>query len=537
MHPDQSIFTIKTADSGFYDGFNRTVAVTSKIIVGSLILWAMFFPEQAGNILNNFKSFILSNFASWYIWCVAIYILTCAFLAIWPASGKLVLGKPGDKPEFAYFSWFSMMFGAGIGVGMMTWAIAEPVIHLQNNPEVIQGLAQTETAGNVINAYKWSFLHWGLGPWACYALVGLALAFYSYRRDLPLTVRSALLPIFGKHLSGPIGNVVDIVAVVATILGASQALGYGVEQFVSGLYRIGLGEWLLNEKGTASSSGIIAGLTLIMVATTLSALSGVGKGIKWLSNISLVFSLILLSFFLIVGASSFGLSVFFFGTIEYITTLPELLFKVWKPDNTDMGNQLAAWQESWTVFYWAWCVAFAPFVGMFLARISRGRTIREFAIGALVMPALMSFIWFAWGGGTAVNLELTGVAQGAIINAPHGDKIFAIFEILLSPTMAWAMAALVVILVLTFLVTTADSAILVINTISSAGNEGQKAQRHIVVWGVLMGVIVASLMLVGGMDAITTSMVVGAFPFSAVMILMSISLIRSIYLESRKDKN
>ena len=341
---------IKTADSGFYDGFARPVALASKLIVASLIIWSVVFPEQAGGILNKFNSFILSNFAAWYIWAIASFILCCTFLALWPASGNLKLGGPDDQPEFSAFSWFSMMFGAGIGVGMLTWSVAEPLYHFQNSPEVIQGLATVAGEDNIRNAYKWSFLHWGIGAWSCYALVGMAMAYFSYRRKLPLTARSALTPLFGTRLSGPLGHVIDVVAVVATILGAAQALGYGVEQFVSGVHRISGADWLLNEKGTGSNLALVLGLVVIMSATILSALSGVGKGIKWLSNISMVLSVVLLSFFLIFGATWFGLTALVVGLFDYIVEMPSLLFTIWSPDGTEAGQQLATWQSEWTVF-------------------------------------------------------------------------------------------------------------------------------------------------------------------------------------------
>ena len=253
-------------------------------------------------------------------------------------------------------------------------------------------------------AYKWSFLHWGLGAWACYAIAGLALGFFSYRRSLPLTMRSSLTPIFGAKLSGSVGHVVDIVAVVATILGVAQTLGFGVEQFVSGLTRVGIGG-LTNAEGTANSTGIIVAIVVIMCASTLSALSGVGKGIKWLSNINMALSILLLGFFLIFGATFFGLQALVVGIWDYLIALPEMSFKVWTGDGVadSVATKLEGWQGGWSVFYWAWWIAFAPFVGLFLARISKGRTIREFVLGAMIVPSLMCFVWFTWAGGTAID--------------------------------------------------------------------------------------------------------------------------------------
>ncbi len=525
---------IKTAEQGFYNGFSRAVTLSAKFLVGSLIVWALVLPDQAGSILNAMQSFILNKFAAWYVWLLAAFVIASLFLAIWPTAGKLKLGQPDEQPEFSNFSWYSMMFSAGIGVGMLTWAIAEPVTHFGNSPEVIQGLATAGAEDNLRNAYKWSFLNWGISTWACYVVVGLAMAYFSYRRGLPLTVRSSLTPIFGKHMSGGLGHTVDIVAVVATILGAAQALGYGVEQFVAGMYRIGLGEWLLNEQGQASPSAIVMAISLITGATIASAFSGVGKGIKWLSNANLSLSIFLLSFFLIFGSTWFGLKHLGLGLFDYVIELPTLMFTVWSNDGTELSQKLSNWQSDWTVFYFAWCVAFAPFVGMFLARISKGRTIREFVLGALIVPSLMSFVWFTWAGGTAIDLELSGIAGGVISEANKGDKIFAMVEVLLSPGLALAMSVVIVALLMTYLVTTADSAVLVINTISAGGEEGEKSRSHILVWGLALGGMVAALMLAGGLDAIRTSMVVGALPFSVVMVLMGASVIKAIYRDSKR---
>ena len=525
---------VKTDDGGFYDGFSRAVTISAKLIVGSLIVWAVLFQEQAGKVLNSLNAFILSNFAAWYIWLLAAFVLISLFLALWPAAGRLKLGKESDKPEFSYFSWVAMMFSAGIGVGMLTWAIAEPVTHFNNSPEVIQGLATAGGDDNLRNAYKWAFLNWGVSTWACYVVVGLSMAYFSYRRGLPLTIRSSLTPLFGDKMAGVLGHAVDVFAVVATILGAGQALGYGVEQFVSGLYRIGIGDWLLNDKGTASSIGIILAISIITGTTIASAFSGVGKGIKWLSNINLSLSIFLLAFFLIFGSTWFGLKALGYGIFDYATQFPSLMFNVWFKDGTEVGDKLSAWQSGWTVFYFAWCCAFAPFVGMFLARISKGRTIREFVFIALIVPSLMSFVWFTWAGGTAIDLEARGIANGTIFSAEHGDKIFAMVKLLLSENLAMILSGLIVILLLTYLVTTADSAVLVINTISAVGDEGEKARAHILMWGLTLGGMVCVLLLAGGLKAIQTSMVIGALPFSVVMVLMGLSVTKAIYRDHRR---
>jgi len=528
---------IKVKKGGFYDGFNIDVTVTAKILLGALILWAIVFPENAGSVLSGLSSLILTNFATWYIWVVAFYTLVCVALALYPAAGKLKLGLPGDEPEFSNFSWFSMMFGAGIGIGMLTFATAEPMYHFADNPEVIKGMTEASSAANVRPAYKWSFLHWGFSAWACYALVGLSLAYFSFRRNLPMTIRSGLTPLFGKTLSGPVGHIVDIVAVVATVLGVAQTLGFGVDQFVAGMHRIGVGDWLLNDEGKATNSAIVLALVIILGASTISALSGVGRGIKWLSNINMGLSFLMLAFFLLFGSTFFGLQALVVGLFDYLVSLPGMMFNVWRPDGTETGDALAGWQGGWSVFYWAWWIAFAPFVGVFLARISRGRTVREYVLGSIFVPSVMCFLWFTLVGGTAIDLTLNGTAGDAISGAGQQSQLFAMLDVILSGAPALIMAGIVVVLLLTYLVTTADSAILIVNTINSGGDEGPKARPHIIFWGLVLAFIVGALLIVGGLDAIKTAMVIGALPFSLVMVLMAVALIKGILRDSQRDKS
>jgi choline-glycine betaine transporter len=599
IKPPVTSLPIRVAESGFYRGFTKDVAITAKILVGALIIWAIAFPDQAASVLGALNTIILATFSYWYVYVMAFFVILCFALALWPTAGKLRLGTDDDRPEFSNFSWFSMMFGAGIGIGMLTFATAEPMYHFGTNPSTIQGITEGSTAGNVRDAYIWSFTHWGLAAWASYAIVGLALGYFSYRRGLPLTIRSALTPLFGKALSGPLGHAIDVVAVVATVLGVSQTLGFGVEQFISGLVRIGVGDWLQNTAadGTVSSStmGIIVALVVIMGASTLSALSGVGKGIKWLSNINMGLSFFVLIFFLIFGSTFFGLSALFVGIWDYLVSIPGNLFTVWTGVGMDTftssvpasvaalptedlasvytaatspwgtlqsfseglpasaaslpqadvaaayaaatDSRLSGWQGAWTIFYWAWWIAFAPFVGVFLARISKGRTIREYVLGAMIIPAVMCFVWFALVGGTAIDLELTGVADGAIAGAGQADQLFAMLAVILSEGLAYLMSILVVILLLTYLVTSADSAVLIINTINAAGDEGPKARPHILFWGAALAFVVGGLIIAGGLGAIQTAMVIGALPFSAVMVLMGLSLIKAIFRDGQRLKH
>ncbi|MFT5419942.1 MAG: choline/glycine/proline betaine transport protein [Candidatus Endobugula sp.] len=540
IKPPITNLLIRVSKSGFYRGFSKDVTITAKILVGALVLWAIAFPENASSVLGQMNTFILAGFNYWYVYSMAFFVILCLALALWPKVGGLRLGRDEDVPEFSNFSWFSMMFGAGIGIGMLTFATAEPMYHFAKNPGTIMGLTDPSTLGNVREAYIWSFTHWGFAAWAAYAIVGLSLGYYSYRRGLPLTIRSSLTPLLGKKLSGPMGHTIDVVAVVATVLGVSQTLGFGVEQFISGLSTIGFGDWLYSTdaEGVKSSSniGIIFALVIIMGASTLSALSGVGKGIKWLSNINMVLSFFVLIFFLIFGSTFFGLSTLFVGIWDYLVSIPANLLNVWAKDGTETGDALASWQGGWTVFYWAWWIAFAPFVGVFLARISKGRTIREYVLGAMIIPAVMCFVWFALVGGTAIDLELSGVAEGAIAGAGQADQLFVMLGVMLSENLAYLMSIIIVILLLTYLVTTADSAVLIINTINAAGDEGPKARPHILFWGIALSLVVGGLIIAGGLSAIQTAMVIGALPFSLVMVMMGISLVITIYGDLQREK-
>lgn len=531
---------IRVSKSGFYQGFSTNVTITAKLLVGALILWAIAFPDNAASVLGQLNSFILEVFNYWYIYAMAFFVILCFALALWPNVGKLRLGTDDDVPEFSRFSWFSMMFGAGIGIGMLTFAAAEPMYHFAKSPGSILGITEAGTVGNVRDAYIWSFTHWGFAAWGCYSVVGLSLGFYAYRRGLPLTIRSSLAPLFGEKLSGKIGHSIDVIAVVATVLGVAQTLGYGVEQFISGLSKLGIGDWLftIDADGNRSTStaGVLTALLVIMGGSTLSALSGVGKGIKWLSNFNMALTFFILFFFLVFGSTFFGLSNFFVGIWDYLLTVPKNMVTVWTADGTATGDALASWQGAWTIFYWAWWIAFAPFVGLFLARISKGRTIREFVLGGMIAPSLMCFIWFSLVGGTAIDLEVSGIANGIITNAPLSDKLFVMLGVMLSENLAYIMSFIVVILLLTYLITSADSAVLIINTINAGGDEGPKARPHILFWGAALALVVGGLIIAGGLSAIQTAMIIGALPFSLVMVLMGISLIIAIYSDLERDK-
>ncbi len=539
VKPPLSKLNISTEDTGFYEGFSKFVTVGSKLAIGILILWATIFPKNAGNVLKDIRGVIDANTGPWYMYVMGFYIIVCLILALWPATGRIRLGGNDSKPEFSNFSWFSMMFGAGIGIGMLTYATGEPIYHFATNPDVIMGNTLASNENNVRAAMKWSFLHWGFSAWGCYAIVGLALAFFSYARGLPLTIRSGLTPIFGRSLEGPLGHIIDIISVIATILGVSVTLGYGVSQFASGLHNITGLDWMMNESDSPTNIAMIISLVIVMIASTLSALSGVGKGIKWLSNINMGLSFFILIFFLIFGSTLFTLSALFTGFWDYLINLPSMVFTVWSPDGTqeqNITNSLAGWQGGWTIFYWAWWIAFAPFVGLFLARISKGRTIREYVLGAMIVPSIMCFVWFAIVGGTAIDLTLNGGAGDAITGAGLSSQLFAMINFMLSPTLATLMSIIIVILLLTYLVTSADSAVLIINTIAAGGDESPKGSIHIISWGVILTLVIGGLLLAGGLGAINTAMIIGALPFSVVMALMGIALFKALIRDGMRAK-
>lgn len=539
---DQSTgLPIAVSKTGFYAGYNKIVALGSKLIILALMLWAgatplltkgaKGSPYEAGVVLSKLQNWTTGVFGAWYIWVTAFFAIVCIGIALWPKSGKIKLGHSDEKPEFSRFSWFSMMFGAGIGVGMLTYSTAEPIFHFANNPDVIKGLADSQSVNNVRNAYKWAFLHYGITPWACYGIVGMTLAYFSYNRGMPLSFRSVLRPLFGKAMGGPLGHIVDIVAIIATIIGVSVTIGYGVSQFASGVHNITGFDWISSSKGKPTLLAQLLALIIILGASIFSAMSGVNKGIKWLSNINMGLSFFLLAFFLVFGATMFAFKQFFITIWDYMIALPAMSFTVWP--ETAFGGELAIWQADWSIFYWAWWIAFAPFVGLFLARVSRGRSIREYVLGAMLVPSLMGLTWFVLVGGTAIDLELSGVAQGSIVNADISAQLFQTINLILSPFLAKLMSFVIVVLLLTYLVTSADSAILVINTIASVGNRAKTRTKHIIVWGLIYIGLVAALLIAGGMGAIRSAMIVGALPFSFVMVLMAIALLKSILFDSK----
>jgi choline-glycine betaine transporter len=595
IQPPFTDVDIKKQESGFYENNSLPIALISKGIMVALVLWALIFPANANGTLGSLNGKLLELFNQFYIVIVGFFAFFLLVVAVIPSTGRRIMGVPGEKPEFSNFSWFSMMFGAGLGVGLMVFATAEPLGLWGSNPVVVSGEVAGKSEEAIQSAYRYTFAHYGFHAWSIYVVTGLSLAYYAYTRDMPLTIRSALTPLFGSAMNGFFGHIVDVLGVVATILGVSVTIGFGVSQFIDGLYAITGVEWIMNMGGevpTPSKAGLIAGLLAIMTMSIISAVSGVGRGVKYLSNLNLVLSLILLFTFVFFGSFVFAMTTYGSAFVDYIINFFSISFGSYGPQSAEafaaalpeaakpLAGDLSAaqgawgsydgfksgltgaaaeldeetlkavyaagndgrqfgWQSGWTTFYWAWWIAFSPFVGLFLARISKGRTVREFIIGCVLAPALVCFAWMTILGGTAIDLELNGAAQGAITGASQTNQLFATLGQMISGGLLTALTIMCVILIMTFLVTSADSGILVMNTIMSGGSQ-ETGIKHRIVWGVILTAVIGTLILAAGennpMNALKNAMIIGALPFTMVMGLMCIALTKALYRDGQRDK-
>ena len=511
MKPPLTDLPIKTAEGGFYHGFSLDVTVISKIIISALVVWAIFWPIQSGVVLNGLNGFILGNFAAWYIWVVALFVIVCIGLAIWPTAGRLNLGQDGEGPEFSNFSWFSMMFGAGIGVGMLTWAVAEPVTHFGNNPEVIQGLTTGAGADNVRMAYKWSFLHWGLGAWACYAVTGLSLAFFSYRRGLPLTIRSAFYPVLGERVWGWPGHIIDTLAVFATLFGLATSLGLGATQA-----NAGLNELFGVPIGATTQVLLISGISAV---ATVSVLRGLDGGVKRLSELNMGLAFLLLVFVLIVGPTLLILQTFGSSLLAYLEYLPALANPV--------GREDVNFVQGWTSFYWAWWISWSPFVGMFIARVSRGRTVREFLVCVLLIPSVVCVLWMSVFGGVAIQQ----VIQDGYTVAQEAELPRQLFAMLNALPWAGITSLIGIVLVIVFFVTSSDSGSLVIDTITAGGKVNAPVPQR-VFWCIFEGAVAIVLLLsAGGLKSLQSMVISTGLPFTVVLLFMCYAIYKGLRSE------
>jgi choline/glycine/proline betaine transport protein len=473
----------------------------------AFVALAATFTSPLSRNISAVQSFIVATFGWFYILVVAFFLLFVLWLFVSP-YGQVKLGKDDEEPEFSYASWFAMLFSAGMGIGLLFYGVAEPVLHF-SNPRV--GEAGTVEAAR--EAMNIAFLHWGLHAWAIYIVVGLSLGYFAYRHDLPLTIRSALYPLLGERIRGWPGHLVDIFAVFGTLFGVATSLGLGVMQINAGLAYLGL-----LEVGITNQLALIAVITTI---ATASAVSGVGKGIRRLSELNMLAGLLLLAFVFALGPSVFLISALIESVGRYVWTLPFTSLRT-------LPFAGIEWQASWTMFYWGWWISWAPFVGMFIARVSRGRTIREFIGGVLFAPVALTFVWFVVFGDTAIHLELFG---GGGMAAAVADSVpTALFVMLDRLPLATVTSALATLMVVTFFVTSADSGALVIDIIAAGGDPDPPIASRIF-WALLAGAVGAVLLLVGGLEALQTAAVTTALPFAVVMVLMCVSLVVGLRLE------
>lgn len=479
----------------------------------SIIIWtiltASFVDEKwSERFWSQLYGFTSEYFGWLYLLAVGFFLALCAFLAISP-FGKVRLGKDSEKPEYSFGSWLSMLFSAGMGIGLVFNCVSEPVTHF-NAPPVDLGTASE----NASQAMKVTYLHWGLHAWGIYAMVGLCIAYFHFRKGKPLSLRHTLTPLIGeKKVNGPIGYAVDILAIVGTLFGVAASLGYGSAQISSGLshlYGAPKEDWFQ----------VVVIVTITAIAM-ISVVSGLNKGIKYLSQLNMVFAVLLLAFVLFAGPS---MDIFYalirsFG--DYIQELPRLTFNPAGSDNHE-------WLRDWTLSYWGWWIAWAPFVGMFIARISRGRTIREFLIGATIAPSLLTFLWMSTFGEQALAFIQSGA--GGLAEQIQADKTKALFVFLEHFPYPSVVSFIAVCLVATFFITSSDSGSLVIDMLASGGKENPPIKQK-VYWASLEGAVAAALILIGGLGAVQSAALNAAVPFCIIMLFMCWALVRALKSE------
>ena len=522
---------------------NPTVFFVSAGVILLFVLAGIIAPAGVGAAFGAIQTFIVEQLGWFYIIAVTFFLVFVLWLLFSP-HGAVKLGKDEDEPEYSTVSWFAMLFSAGMGIGLLFFSVAEPVLHYTSPPggdqeaaAVAAAVDQTLPADGALvapeagaqaqarptaeqiarakQAMTITFFHWGLHAWAIYIIVGLALAYFAYRHDLPLTIRSTLYPLLGKRIHGPIGHTVEIVAVFGTLFGVATSLGLGVQQINAGLEYLGLLDVSLPAQLTL--------IGVITAAATISVVSGLDVGIRRLSELNLFFGLLLLLFVFFVGPTIFLLSSFVQSLGQYLTSLIAITFRT----DAYVGTE---WQASWTMFYWGWWISWSPFVGMFIARISRGRTIRSFIAGVLLVPTVVTFLWMVVFGNTALHLELFGTSN--IAEAVAEAIPTALFVMLFELQWPLITSGLAVLVVATFFVTSSDSASLVIDTLTSNGSLHPPIWQR-VFWAVTEGVVAGTLLVTGGLLALRTAAITTALPFCVVMLFMCWSLVRGLRAETR----
>jgi len=477
------------------------------ISAGLIILFVVstiFFQKYMGDVFQQMQS-AMSSYAGWFfIWTVNI-VLVFMLVMLAGRFSNIRLGGPDAKPEFSTIGWFSMLFSAGMGIGLLFYGVAEPMFHFVANPLTEPGT--TEAARKSMDI---TFLHWGLHPWAIYALVALSLAFFSFNKGLPLSIRTAFYPLLGERIYGWPGNIIDILATVATLFGVATSLGLGVQQVNAGLdYLLGIGQ------SPKIQVILITGITLI---ATWSVIKGLDKGIRRLSEINISFAALLALFVLLVGPTVFILDALLENIGYYIQHLPQL--STWNET-----YEQTAWQQGWTIFYWSWWIAWSPFVGMFIARVSYGRTIREFILGVMLVPTFITFLWITIFGNTALFIEMFG--SGGIAKTVQENIPVSLFVLLEKFPLGVITSSLSIVVIITFFVTSSDSGSMVIDIITSGGNPNPPVLSRLF-WAIMEGAVAAALLVGGGLVALQTATITTGLPFAIVILGMCFALYRGL---------
>ncbi|WP_147803118.1 glycine betaine uptake BCCT transporter [Alkalicoccus halolimnae] len=471
------------------------------------MVFGIFVPQAFENVTAGLREQISSTLGWYYLLVVTGFVGVCAFIVVSP-FGKIKLGKPDDKPDYSYLTWFAMLFSAGMGIGLVFWGAAEPISHFMTDAPI----AETGSDAAILEAMRYSFFHWGVHAWAIYAVVAMALAYFKFRHDAPGLISGTLTPVLGKYAKGPVGNTVDIIAVVATVIGVSSTLGFGAVQINGGLdYLLGI--------GTNFSIQFII-ICVVTVLFMISAYTGLNRGIKILSNVNLWLAFTLFIFMFAFGPTLFNLNLFTESLGMYIQQLPSMSFRI-APFNEDER----AWIDGWTIFYWAWWISWSPFVGSFIARVSKGRTLREFVLGVLLVPSVVGFFWFAVFGGSGIFLEQSGQAVLSDL-APEA----ALFAVLGNFPLGALMSVIAIMLICTFFITSADSGTFILGMQTTNGSLTPPKTVKLI-WGLMLSATASILLFTGGLQGLENAMIIAALPFSVIMILMTYSLIKSLQIE------
>jgi choline/glycine/proline betaine transport protein len=490
---------------------NKAVFYPASGLVISLLLFTLFSPQVSGLVFNNLQTTIVENGSWFYVFVVAVVLVFTLYLGL-SRFGNVKLGPDHSVPDYPYLSWLSMLFAAGMGIGLMFYGVAEPLMHYLAPPTMEVGTIEAAQ-----EAMKTTFFHWGLHAWAIYTIVALILAYFSFRHDLPLTLRSGLYPLIGDKIYGWRGDLVDVFAVTGTLFGVATSLGLGVLQISAGLnYLFGF------STTTIAQVCLIIGITSLAV---LSVCSGLDKGIKLLSEFNMTLAVGLLLLVLVLGPTVFLLQALMQNTGAYLSDIVRNTFNLFAYQKTD-------WIGGWTIFYWGWWLAWAPFVGLFIARISRGRTIREFILGVMIVPTIFTLIWMTIFGNTAIDM-VSNQGNEMLGTLANDNTPVALFLFLEQFPWSSFLSGMAVLMIVVFFVTSCDSGAMVIDMLCSHGNNNTPLWQRIY-WTAGVGVIAAVLLLSDGISALQTMTIASALPFAIVLLIAMVGLMKALRVESYK---